>query len=172
MTKILLIGLLILVVALSGCLQDNEIVQDNEIEFCKGMRSLQAGCVSEIAIKRNDVGVCSAAFCPTGFCISGEDSVNRQDCIKFYVEGTGDAEACNLMQYEDSIQNCKLGAIAKNPDPKICEQISETFYRNNCYYDLAEKHGLSQYCNYIDENCEKDTRCRWLKQGCFMAVEE
>lgn len=129
---------------------------DSQIRFCMNMSSLQASCVGSIAIERNDPKVCTKTF--GKWDIRRGDSIKRSDCIDYYVEQTGNQTACDLLSFKNikgneinyyEINNCRVKSISKNPDPKICDGISETWYRHQCYYDLAVNHGQTYYCGNL-----------------------
>jgi len=110
----LALALLALIATLSGCVQD----RDAELEFCRSLDSYSVTCVSKVAADRNDVGVCTNAFGPPTFNLSGENSVKSQDCIRDYVEKTGDITACDLLSLKNIngketndylIEQCQLG---------------------------------------------------------------
>lgn len=149
---------LLLIFLLLGCNKDSDTV-------------FPALIVAQQAIAENDVGPCLHFN-------KIQSPRDRERCIGFYVKGTGDVEACNLLSFLDldgnemydyEISSCQFDGAAAVNDSTICSLITYTEVRDDCYVHFADipfsEHSNHTYCLEVADISRKDHCLYWSSRA-------
>lgn len=129
---------------------NNTLTGDTEIDNCLAIKnsSVERACLESVAVNRKDEGVCLKLTDPQ---IVNEKNSGYMNCLMAVATVNGNETLCKE-KFSGTVQEwCLSQVAARLKKPEICDSLSKTSYRNQCYYNMAVKNKLTQYCDKINE---------------------
>ena len=125
--KLLPVFSLILVIALSGCVAQNNDQQPSSVTAeCDNMRlvdindyGLRVLCYHNLAAEKNDQAICQKI----------EIQDRRNMCM---ASASNNADFCRNVENDLEAATCYSDVASALKDPSICQDIQSEFYRNLC----------------------------------------
>lgn len=105
-----------------------------DLELCKSIDRYKSDCVSNIAIKLNDISVCKDLTEPTAI------EYSRTTCEAQYYNSLTNADQCEALEsYKTGLSEpCYQNLAKKNNDYELCRKVSDDYQRiGNCMLPIA-----------------------------------
>lgn len=86
-------------------------------------------------------------------CSKIKDQENRDSCVVGLAKEKGELAVCDLIKTANIKAYCQHELAVQQNDHEICiSTIENTYWRDNCHFNLALANNQQQYCTFIDHS--------------------
>lgn len=160
-TKILIAGLVIAIVLISGCTQTKEPAPSRTTttsyaglltESKSTTTTVKQTTITISTTRKKTTTTIKSTLKKLQECDRQTDIDDKYKCYYDIAVKEGDKTICNKIKHPPWKSICLAGVTKK---PEFCDDIKISTYRYNCYYNMAKIHDDFSYCRYITEPYER-----------------